>query len=82
MAGHVVCLSSGGLGKDTSLLSETLAAAQCSGEGWAWGRGTIQFALFVFFCTVSFEPPKNAWFTHYLHFKWAIWGQAMSKSGA
>lgn len=60
MADHVVCLSSGGLGKDTSLLSETLAAAQCSGEGWAWGRGTIQFTLFcfVFWHSVFWAPRK------------------------
>lgn len=42
-------LSSGGHGRDTSPLSETLAAAQCSGEGWAQGRATIQSTLLCFF---------------------------------
>lgn len=42
-------LSSGGHGRDTSLLSEALAGAQCSGEGWARGRATIQSTPFCFF---------------------------------
>lgn len=53
-------LSSGGHGRDTSPLSETLAGAQCSGEGWAQGRATIQSTLFcfVFFAQCLLRPKK------------------------
>ena len=48
-ADHVTRLSSGGGGRDTSPLSGTLAAAQCSGEGWAKGAGKHSIHTLLFF---------------------------------
>lgn len=57
-ADHVTRLSSGGGGRDTSPLSGTLAGAQCSGEGWARGRASIQSTLFCFFARCLLRPKK------------------------
>lgn len=53
--GHMTNLSSGGAGRDASPLSGTLAGAQCSGEGWAWGRASIQSTLL---CFLLLRPKK------------------------
>lgn len=39
-------------------LSGTLTGAQCSGEGWARGRATIQSTLFCFFALCLLRPKK------------------------
>lgn len=82
-ADHVIRLSSGGGGRVTSPLSETLAGAQCSGEGWALGgAATHSVRSLLFFRPVSLEAKQNAGVYSLSPFQMGCLRRPTSKSGA